>query len=600
MVQEILRRVHIPAVAQERLRETRLRMFIVQSRMGTTSAALAATFLGLLVAPSVGVGRFALWLMLLGVGFAVRGWVVRRLARRDTHNERDERWVTYSTVALALVVGMPAPMFMPQLDAELRALCTTVQVCWVVAGALILGLYWRAYQAYVGISFSLIAAGWILSAHWEIALPMTLLLLAASMVLVRFAQRLATMFEESVKIRYANEVLVGELTQALQDTEQAQQARSRFLAAASHDLLQPVHALMLLVGVLKDQRTPEAVEQTTRRLETTAGTVAAMFRGLFDQARLDAGAVAPQLTRVGVSALLRSIEDSNAPRCAAKGLALQVSCEPHLVVWADAGLLDRAVRNLVDNAIKYTPQGEVEVRAWGDEQRVHILVRDTGIGISQADQKLVCDPFFRGQEAKRSGVDGVGLGLAVAQQMVGLMDGTLALTSSCPGGTRITVSLQRALDGALVAEVPQPASPEQPALTGRRLLVVEDDVKVREALVLWLKGQGCQVCDAGCLADLLARCDPAHQAPDLVLSDQRLEPGPDGLTVIARLRERWPDLPAVLVSGESLSAEEVPEDVFFLQKPVSTPALLMVLKTMLDKGEEDERSDRIGGAPSPG
>jgi CheY-like chemotaxis protein len=376
-------------------------------------------------------------------------------------------------------------------------------------------------------------------------------------------------------MRHQNEDLVARLTASLAETAQAQQARSRFLAAASHDLLQPVHALMLLVGVLRDSGSETAREQAARRIELTTGAIASMFRGLLDQARLDAGAVTPRLEPVSIGTVCRGIEAAYAERCREKGLALSVECAPDVLVQADAALLDRALRNLVDNAVKFTEHGSVSLIVTPSPHRVLVQVSDTGVGIDATDRPRVFDAFYRGAGANSMGIEGVGLGLSVTAQMLDLMGARIELESTHGHGTRVQVSLARA--GPIPRSAPAHPLPDR-SLRFHRILVVEDDRNAREALQMWLVDRGCEVTCVASLAEALAAYAPHAIAPDYILSDLHLADGPDGIQAIGALRLRFGDVPAALITGETIEARAVPIGVGLLHKPVQPAQLENLLQ----------------------
>ena len=563
-----------PGSNTERTRAARIEMLAQQSRSGTRAAAVATAGLGLLIVPAAGWLPYGLWALCMLVAYPLRDAVVSRIVAARRFSERDENVAALSSAGLAIVVSSAGPFFMPLMSADARGLYTAVQVAWVAIAALVIGIHPRGYAAYVAASYGILAIGWWRAAP-DLAAVATLMLAIAGFVLVRFAQRLAGVFDRSVRIRSENEELVEQLQASLAETAQAQQARSRFLAAASHDLLQPVHALTMLVGVLRDSTTEATREQAAHRIELTTQSIASMFRGLLDRARLDAGAMTSRPEPVRLEAVCSGVEAAYSTRCRERGVELQVRCDAEVVVLADAALLDRVLRNLVDNAVKFTESGRVSIVVQPGSDTVLLEVIDTGAGIAVEEQPRVFDAFFRGARASEQGIEGIGLGLSVTAQMVELMRGRIEIASVPGQGTRVQLRLP-----AASAEAPAPAeAPAAPrALLLRRVLLVEDDRNAREAVQLWLADHACQIVSAACLRDALEQCAHRTFVPQFVLSDLQLADGPDGLRTIAALRERFGPVPAALVTGHAIAADQVPGDVTLLRKPLQPEHLLRLLQ----------------------
>lgn len=567
-------------VDDQRLRYERIQMMARQARTGTRAAMANTAVLGLLLVPAAGWLPYGVWAALMLAAFLARDAVLQRVVADGRLSERDERTVCLVTAALGLVINLPAPLFMPAMGLEVRGIYTMLQVCWAAVAVMVLGFHTRSYLLYVLMGYTLLGIGWWRSADPSIAGVVTFMLAMATMVLLQFSRHFARVFHETVAMRHEKEALVARLTASIEETAQAVKARSRFLAAASHDLLQPVHAMLLLVSVLRRSRGEAEREQASQRIELTARSIEGMFRGLLDQARLDAGAVSAKITTVSMEAVCRSVEAAYAPRCQEKGLAFTMHCPADVFVRADPTLLERVLRNLVDNAVKFTAQGGVTVTAAREGAEVRVRVVDTGIGIEPDDRGKVFEAFYRGAGATGSGADGVGLGLAVTQQMVALMDGSILVRPAQGGGTCAELTLPAA-SAAASAATPEPAGlPQRPV--HQRVLVVEDDRTAREALHLWLAGHGSEVLSVASLGEALVRSLQQGFVPELILCDLRLEHGANGLATIAELRRRFGPVPAVLVTGDPVEAWDLPHDVALLRKPLHPRDLERVLQRLAD------------------
>ena len=366
---------------------------------------------------------------------------------------------------------------------------------------------------------------------------------------------------------------VAERTLALAE---ANEAKSRFLAAASHDLRQPVHALGLFVGQLR-----QAGDDATRRalvahIERAVAAFETLLESLLDISRLDAGTVAVRREPVALEPLLDRLAASFAPQAAARGLRLRVRTRD-LWVDSDPVLLERVLLNLMGNALRYTQRGGVLVGTRRRDGQVELVVADTGIGIAPEQQPRVFQEFYRVPGATAGSEAGLGLGLAIVRR----------LAASARPRTGVAVGTwQGQLLSAHAAMVPPPAQPAAallPAepLAGRRVLVIDDDSTVREATRGQIAQWGCHVSVASDGVQALARWRADH--PELVITDLQLADGEDGLALAIRLREAGAGRVVVVTADTSPARWQAVRDAGFtvLAKPLRPAKLRALLEALL-------------------
>ncbi len=231
-----------------------------------------------------------------------------------------------------------------------------------------------------------------------------------------------------------------EALEAKAEAERASLARSKFLAAASHDLRQPVQSLLLLIEVMKIRLAGTPMEPVTTQMEHALDGLRLLLNSLLDMSKLDAGVVVPALDRVDLGQLLDRLAEEYRIRAAEKGLRLRLVA-PRLAVITDAALLERLLRNLIENAIRYTPAGRILLGCRRSAHGVAIVVADTGIGIAQEDQEAVFEEFHQVANSARDRSQGLGLGLAIVRRLAGLLGGRIALRSTLGKGCRFTLHL---------------------------------------------------------------------------------------------------------------------------------------------------------------
>ena len=339
----------------------------------------------------------------------------------------------------------------------------------------------------------------------------------------------------------------NELQAARRRAEQAVEERTRFVAAASHDLRQPLHALSLFVGRLQEQtRDAGRFEDLARDIRLCTDSLVELFDSLMDISKLDAGALSPALENVPVRPLLERIAADHAPLAEQRGLGLHVA-GPDLTAHSDPGLLERLLRNLVANAVRYTAHGGVLLACRRRGGSLRIEVWDTGPGIPEAEHAAIFREFYQGRHDHRRQGQGLGLGLSIVQRLAALLESPVDLCSR-PG--RGTVFRVRVPEGQAPPEAAGAAAPAPGDLAGLRVLAVDDEAAVLAALRATLEGWGCLVETA---ADgEQARSRARATCPDVLLCDYRLAEGERGPEVIRRLRETCgPALPAALVTGDT-------------------------------------------------
>lgn len=411
--------------------------------------------------------------------------------------------------------------------------------------------------------------GWVLAASMALYLAMTL----------KWTFQQADLLQESLTVRFDKEALAQDLAQQVALVENANREKSRFLAAASHDLRQPLHAIAMFSGVLQRSALDPDSAQTVARLGLSVQLLNQSLDTMLDLSRLDAGAVPTRREAVRVHGLFLSLHHSFGERAQQQGLQMRFRAPGDLSVLSDPELLARLLGNLIDNALKYTPRGGVLVTARPRAGALCIEVVDTGIGMAQEHQAQVFDEFVQLGNPQRDRALGLGLGLSIVKRLCSLLEHPLEMHSRPGRGTRFRLWLPpaSALLAPAPAAAPAPALPDPPQLP-RQVLVLDDDPLSREGMASLLSRCGCTVHTASGpeQAQLLLR----RHAIEAVVADWRLPGERSGLDFLIALRDSTPALRSVLVTGETapqriaqLQASGLP----FLHKPATASALLQAL-----------------------
>ena len=389
------------------------------------------------------------------------------------------------------------------------------------------------------------------------------------------ARRSQAQLAESLRIRFENLDLLEEVSRQKTLAEDANAAKSQLLAAASHDLRQPLHALSLFVGALKLRR----MDGEARRLLEQAGqSVAAMdalFAALLDMTKLDAGVMKVELESFALRPLVERVSREFRAEAEAKGLSLRVRCG-EAEVRSDPMLVERILRNLIANAVRYTDRGGVLVGGRRAGPRtVRLEVWDTGRGIAEDQHGRIFREFYQLPGQGRDRAQGLGLGLAIVQRMASLLDRPLSLASRPGRGSVFRIELPYASapsDRSAAAR-----EPVRPYANKGLILVLDDEPSVREAMQSLLAGWGHQVLAAASGPEMASRLDSDALEPELIICDWGLAEGETGLQAIRRLRAHiGAEVPAMLMTGDTRAArlaEAQAEGLLLLHKPVTNSRL---------------------------
>lgn len=362
---------------------------------------------------------------------------------------------------------------------------------------------------------------------------------------------LVATFADQAVIAIENARLIDELQEKSRQLEIVNRAKSRFLAAASHDLRQPLHALNLFVAQLRDEADPTAMGRLIARIDAAVSAMNELFEALLDMSRLDAGVIEPNLTGFPIGRLLKRIEATFIETAREKGLRLEV-VSSSAWVRSDFILLERIVLNLVSNAVRYTPHGGVVIGCRRRGNRLRIDVWDSGPGIPQDQQQHIFGEFYQlgGQKPDRR--TGLGLGLSIVDRLGQLLKHPVELASRPGKGSRFSISVPFVAAQRATAEAVEPLVTVTDPARGRLIVVIDDDALVLDGMRGLLQSWGCRVVTGASDTAALAQLAQEGGQPDLIISDYRLAIGRTGIEAIESLRAALgAPIPAFLMSGDT-------------------------------------------------
>ncbi len=448
--------------------------------------------------------------------------------------------------------------------------------------------------------------GWLQSLHAYLPIsliPMTVMLLTSgeqlqlALALSIIAFLIVTYFYaisanrdliESFKLRYENIELLEQLREQKNEAEKASIAKSKFLAVASHDLRQPLHALTLFTSVLNESIQYPKVRKVVDQINASVDALQNLFNALLDISRLDAGVIQVEKTKFYLQPLFNKLVNDFEPLAQEKGL--QINCPPcDYAVQSDLVQLEQILRNYISNAIRYTSKGSIKICCVADAGNITIHVIDTGLGIDEKNQHLIFDEFYQLTNPERDRSKGLGLGLAIVHRTAKLLDHPIYVDSQFGKGSTFSVCIPQAhnvevhdMDSHHIKLNHQPVSNEL-------IVVIDDEASIREGMQSLLEQWGYQVISAADEEQVLNLLRQQNRTPDGIIADYRLRDYKTGIDVIYAIHDEYnKEIPALIVTGD-IAADRLREvnasDFQVLHKPVAPVKLRTFVRHIHFQGD---------------
>lgn len=553
------------AVNQRAPGETRalLRILATQSENSNPLVAVAALVMIFTMYGRVDTRGLLLWSTLAFVAGVTRHLMSRRIRGRiDTAPEerlaRDFRATVWASACNSLVMGLAFWLIAAAGDMYVRMIVTLVSLVHMAAALLYLmpsvtdRLICTAGNVVQGTLFWLGVAN-AGGPHWEL-LVVYCGMYWCGMVAGREQLR---QFRESLRMRDENSALLVRLEReratvqaALEEARLANHSKNRFLAAASHDLRQPLHALTMFLGTLGFHIGGDEGRRLLGRATETLRVLEEQFNSMLDLSRFDAGVVVASPRPFRIDELLRKLGEEFRPQAEVKGLALSVQVVPALA-WSDPLLLGRLLRNLLDNAVHYTNQGGITLALRRTADGLHVSVRDTGPGIPAGQQASIFDEYVQLSNPARQRERGVGLGLAIVKRIDQLLGLHLALESAEGAGSTFAIHVPEATTGSS-AEVPPPPGADPLAFRlDAEVWILEDDPVALEGLEAQLRAWGAAVKPFREPQALLLALRALDRPPRWILTDDMLGQGLPGLELAQQICKEFPGVKVALITGNT-------------------------------------------------
>ncbi|OGI62769.1 MAG: hypothetical protein A2W18_11185 [Candidatus Muproteobacteria bacterium RBG_16_60_9] len=493
------------------------------------------------------------WLLTVAIVCALRLAQVAVFFRAAPPPERINSWAIASAAGSVFIGGVWAFASFLFLDPAqpISIITITVILMGICAGSIVnLASYLPSFWVVVGPAMGALIA--VLLWHGG-TVSNTVAVLAGVATIAYFvgARNVHRLLKESLQLSFENVALRREAEEKTVLLEQANVAKSRFLAAASHDLRQPIHALGLLLATLSERVRDAHTAPLLKQVDAAIDAVDAMLNSMLDISKLDAGVVQPKIGPVDIAALLQrlNVEYQGIAKLTDNELRVR---KTNAVAVSDAAMLQRILGNLISNALRYTANGRVLVGAHRRGDSIRIDVYDTGPGIPPESLEDIFLEFHQLGNPERDRRRGLGLGLAIVKRLSGLLNHPIVVRSVVGRGSCFSVTLPRAAEAQrTVASRPVNVARGED-LRGRRVLVLDDEVSVLDAMRPLLESWGCEVTTTTTPEEAEAHLISASARPELLIVDYRLRGHASGIEAIRRLRElAGAPIPALVVTGDT-------------------------------------------------
>ena len=579
--------------AQVRLQQVRLLYSQLPTSTGGTM--VGAVLLAVVMSDIAPMNAIAGWFACMAANQGWRYWLYLRWRRTGIEladiNRAANYWALGSLLSGCLWGLATVLFFIP--DSPVYQAFLLVLIFAVTASAvLLIGVHLPSFYVFVLPALVPIVVRNVVEGE-PAHLTLAFIVAVATIALLTFGRNYNRVLVASLRNRFENEALARKLAtqnielerareiaeRARSEAEIANRSKTQFFAAAGHDLRQPLHAMGLFAAALTEKVRDPEVLHVVNSINASVDALEGLFNELLDISKIDSGVLKANPTHFELASMLDRLRMDFEPEAFERGLRLRI-VPTTAYLFSDPVLVERILRNLVSNALRYTKAGGVLVGARRRGKEVSLEVWDTGIGIPLEQQDRVFEEFYQLANPERNSKKGLGLGLSIVKRLVNLLGARVDLRSVPGRGSvfrvRLPLGVRPVVDPARKAKAV--AAPGD--LSGRVIVVVEDEAAVLEGMRVLLEGWGAEVVAGASIRETMAEVEPLSRAPDLIVADYGLRDGNVGTQAIAAVRERFKSrIPAIIVSG-STTAGHVEEakaiDAHLLMKPVM-PAKLRTL-----------------------
>jgi len=523
-----------------------------------------------------------LWMGMMLVIFILRfiTYLIYRYRFKPEHVKRFAQYFVIGTGITGLMWGIGGAILFPDQELEYQLLILFVLVGMGAGAVSSLTTYLPAFLAYFPVTMIPILIKLLLVGE-PIQLSLGVMSAAYIIALSYFGININRTLKESLQLRFENIDLVEQLREQKDEAEQANISKSKFLAAASHDLRQPLHALMLFTSVLDESIQYPQVRKVVDQIKASVQALQSLFNALLDISRLEAGVMKADMQSFEIQPLFKKLANDFNPQAREKGLDISwPNCS--FAVYSDPTLLEQILRNYISNAIRYTDEGNIRIICDDEDDLLHLHVIDTGVGIPEQELSAIFEEFHQLSNPERDRSKGLGLGLAIVQRTAKLLKHPIQVDSDPGQGSRFSITMKQADMNKVSCLTPAPVAQDREPERGKLIVIIDDEISVLEGTQSLLQIWGCDVITATSLEEALGKLSKQDRPPDAIVADYRLREQRTGIEAIHAINAVYDmKIPALIVTGDIAAdrLREVNDSGFqILHKPIAPLKLRTFLR----------------------
>ncbi len=495
-----------------------------------------------------------------------------------------QQWGNYyalNSLAMGLLNGIAVFLFFSPDSVGIQAFLITV-ILGYSAGAMVMNAYWVMSSYLLAIPvLSLAALRFFMEGDIQnIGIAILLLLYLGSVI--SYSQNIFRSVLETIELQFEISDLSQQFLKQKELAEEANLSKSKFLAAASHDLRQPLHAMEIFTNLLENKLENDTQKKLFSKVTLSLDVLRDLLNILLDVSKLDAGVVEKNLKHFYLHNILNRLVLEFSAQANEKGLILNYT-PTNIVIYSDASLVALIIRNLISNAIRYTEQGEVTILLLKtNKSELRVTIKDTGIGIAQDKQEKIFHEFHQIGNPERDRVKGFGLGLAIVKRLSGLLSHKIEIESKLGKGSKFTIiipigDVNKVLQSNVEFQIEKNISVE-----GISVVCIEDEIQILEAMSEALTEWGCNVLAATSEKEAIKKIKEKKFTPQVIITDYRLREDKTGVGAINAIRTVLGfDIPALIITGDTAPErlrEAKASGYDLLHKPVKTKQILAFIK----------------------
>lgn len=545
-------------------------------------------FIFLLVYRYIDIQISILWLFLVTVIIFARVKLISIIYRNKSLSINKKYTVLFSSVTFGGVSHALAAFFIPEIPVYHQAALSLILAGLCMSSVFTNGGYKPLLYGYSIPIFIALIFAWTIQTESSIsgsAYITGLVIFTFMLLLFRFANDIHQTFYDSYNIRLEHIALNARLKKSLANEAASSRSKTQFLAAASHDLRQPLNALSLYSAALNFQKLDDKGKLIAQNMASAISVLSNQLDSILDISKLDAGVVDVDFMDVNLNELVLRLKDEYKHHSDAKGILLNSNISSDIFINTDIVQFERILRNLLSNAIKYTEKGQINIVADSINNQCRIIINDTGRGIPISEQEKVFEEFYQLDNSSRDRKKGLGLGLSIVRRLCAMLNITINLCSEFGKGTSVKLAIplselsQQAINPLKLGGVKSQA---YCVFQGLKILVIDDNEAIREGMHSVLSSLGSIVVLAPCTAKAIEFSK--NNKPDIALVDYRLKREDNGIKAIKALRIIYPNLPAIIITGD-IEAEKLKDiknnGITMLHKPMKITALEKIINDIL-------------------